>query len=160
VFARVGPLDHHVMTQSQMWVDVMGGGMAYHGGEFRLNFHHTHNAMQLMNPRGATRWVELMVQTLNESQAELTDDPRVRRSVNTFLSYFMSKYAEDFKFDNVYMFGDTNPAYKRAINFFNMTSDAIEALSENELKEALDARGVDVAVLATKQDMVNKALSL
>ena len=160
VFARVGGVDHHINTQSQMWIDVMGGGMAYHGGEFRLNFHHTHNAMQLMNERGAKRWVELMVQTLDESLTDLTDDPRVRRSVNTFLSYFMRKYAEDFKFDNQFVFGETNQAYKRTINFLNMTSDAIEALSEDELKYALDARGVDIAALETKQDLVNKALSL
>ncbi len=160
VFERVGPLEHHVKTQSQMWVDVMGGGLAYHGGEFRLNFHHTHNAMQLMNERGAARWVELMVQTLDESQVEFSVDSRARRSVNTFLSYFMDKYAEDFKFDNIYLFGETNPAYKRTINFLNMTSEAIEALSEDDLKDALDARGVDVAALATKQDLVNKALSL
>ena len=49
VFQKVGGIEHHVNTQASMWIDVMGGGAAYHGGEFRLNFHHNHNAMQLMN---------------------------------------------------------------------------------------------------------------
>ena len=52
VFARVGDIGHHVNTQASMWIDVMGGGPYYHGAEFRLNFHHTHNAVQLMNEKG------------------------------------------------------------------------------------------------------------
>ena len=56
VFARVGGINHHINTQSGMWLDVMGAGPAYHGGEFRLSFHHSHNAIQLMNERGAKRW--------------------------------------------------------------------------------------------------------
>ena len=48
VFERVGGIGHHINTQASMWVDVMGGGPYYHGAEFRLNFHHTHNAMELM----------------------------------------------------------------------------------------------------------------
>ena len=55
VFERVASKERHVKTQSSMWIDVMGGGLQYHGGEFRLNFHHTHNALELMNERGATR---------------------------------------------------------------------------------------------------------
>lgn len=160
VFERVGPIGHHINTQSAMWIDVMGGGPAYHGGEYRLSFHHTHNAMQLMNARGAERWVKLMRNTLDKSQKDLTDDPRVRASINTFLAHFMGKYAAEFEFENSYIFGETNPAYKRAINFLNMTSDAIEALSEAELKDALDARGVNTELLRTKQELVNKALSL
>jgi len=62
-FVRVGNENHHINTQASMWLDVMGAGPAYHGAEFRLNFHHTHNASQLMNERGAKRWVKLMVQT-------------------------------------------------------------------------------------------------
>ena len=53
VFARIGDASHHVRTQASMWLDVMGGGFFYHGAEFRLNFHHQHNAFQLMNREGA-----------------------------------------------------------------------------------------------------------
>ncbi len=160
VFAKVGGVGHHVNTQASMWIDVMGGGQYYHGGEYRLSFHHTHNAMALMNDKGATRWVELMVKTLNDPALDFTDDIRVRPAINTFLSHFMSKYASEFQFADDRSFGDLNKALRRTINFLNMTSDAIEALSEAELTEALMARGVDASQLVTKEQLVNKALSL
>jgi len=86
----------------------MGGGLAYHGAEFRLNFHHTHNAAALMNDKGAARWVKLMLDTLNDPTLDLTDDPRVRPAINTFLAHFFSKYADDFNFADNVVFGDTN----------------------------------------------------
>ena len=160
VFSRVGGIDHHVNTQASMWIDVMGGGPYYHGGEYRLNFHHTHNAIALMNDSGAERWVKLMVETLNDPKIDLTDDPRVRPSINTFLSHFMSKYAADFDFADNHMLGELNSPVRRRINLLNMTSDAIESLSENELTEAMLARGVDVSQYTSKAQLVNKALSL
>lgn len=160
VFSRIAGLNHHINTQSSMWIDVMGGGTAYHGGEYRLNFHHTHNAFELMNAKGAERWVKLMIDTLNDPANDLTEDPRVRPALNTFLSHFMGKYADEFHFENIADFGSTNPAVKRRINLMNMTSDAIEELSEDELKDELSARGVDVIQLPTKQLLINKALSL
>ena len=57
-----------------MWLDVMGGGLKYHGAEFRLNFHHQHNAFQLMNEKGAERWIKLMVETLDACQNFVTPD--------------------------------------------------------------------------------------
>jgi len=160
VFERVGGLEHHVRTQSAMWIDVMGGGMTYHGGEFRLSFHHTHNAMQLMNNKGAERWVSLMVDTLNDDSIDLTSDSRVRPAINTFLSYFLGKYAEEFKFSNKADFGTLNRQVKRKLNLMNMTSDAIEALPEQALRDALMARGVDVSQYKDKQELVNHALRL
>jgi truncated hemoglobin YjbI len=111
VFARVGPLEHHINTQASMWADVMGGGPYYHGADFRLSFHHTHNAITLMNDRGATRWVNLMQQTLAVSDQHLPDDPRVRIALNTFLTHFMAKYAEEFSLGDVGAFGETNGAH-------------------------------------------------
>ena len=160
VFARVGAADHHVATQAGLWLDVMGAGPAYHGGEFRLNFHHTHNAMQLMNEKGAQRWASLMVEALDASANLMTEDKRVRPSLNTFLTHFFGKYAEDFKFENRETFGATNPPFKRKINFLNMTEAAIEALPEDELKDALTERGVNVEIYPDKRALVNKALSL
>lgn len=160
VFAGVGGLNHHIGTQASMWIDVMGGGPYYHGGEFRLNFHHTHNAHQLMDQKGAQRWVKLMVEALDASDNLMTDDLRVRLSINTFLTHFFSKYANDFGFENRETFGDVNPPLRHKINFMNMTSDAIEALSEDELINALVDRGVDVTGYQTKDALVNKALSL
>ena len=160
VFARVGHVNHHVNTQGGMWLDVMGAGPAYHGGEFRLNFHHTHNAFQLMNEKGAQRWVKLMVETLDANAHHMTDDPRVRPSINTFLAHFFAKYAEDFNFANRESFGPTNPPLRRKLNFMNMTEAQIEALSETDLKEALQDRGIDVSSLPDKRALVGKALSL
>ncbi len=158
VFERVGGLNHHVATQASMWIDVLGGGPYYHGAEFRLSFHHAHNAMALMNDRGAERWVKLMRETLDTSSDLMTDDPRVRISINTFLSYFMSKYAEEFGFADRHLFGETNPPLKRRINLMKMTTEAIEALSERELSDALAERGVDVSQYPNKQALVAKAL--
>lgn len=164
VFERVAPISRHISTQSAMWVDVMGGGHQYHGGEFRLNFHHTHNAMELMNAKGAQRWVNLMKATLDEPDLDLTSDPRVRPALNTFLSFFIDKYADDFDFGSVFesqsVFGEINQAYKQRINFLKMSSDEIEALSENALREELIARRIDVNQLPDKKALVSKALSL
>jgi truncated hemoglobin YjbI len=160
VFARVGGVNHHVGTQASMWIDVMGGGPYYHGGEFRLNFHHTHNAHQLMDAKGARRWVKLMVETLDATTEYMSDDARVRPSINTFLTYFFGKYASDFGFENRETFGELNPPMMTKINFRNMTSDAIEALSDEALRGALVARGVDVSGYHSKEALVNKALAL
>lgn len=160
VFEKVGGIGHHVQTQSVMWIDVMGGGLTYHGGEYRPNFHHTHNAMQLMNEEGAQRWVQLMVATLNDSSIDMTNDVRVRLALNTFLTHFLDKYADDFQFTHDAEFGGTNMILKRKINFMNMTSDAIEALSEDELRVALTARGVNLSQIVEKQEFANQALRL
>ena len=112
VFANVGPLNHHINTQASMWADVMGGGPYYHGAEFRLSFHHTHNAMALMNDRGAALWVKLMVETLDSVEVLQGADQRLRTSINTFLTHFLEKYADDFGLGDVGAFGLTNPALR------------------------------------------------
>jgi len=160
VFARVGGIGHHINTQAAMWIDVMGGGPYYHGAEFRLNFHHTHNAMELMNDKGAQRWSKLMLDTLDASADLMTDDPRVRVSINTFLSHFMKKYADDFAFENRSFFGATNPALKRKINFMRMTAAEISALTEAEISDALTGLGVDVSQYNGKADLIEKALMI
>ncbi|MDC0948313.1 hypothetical protein OAS86_03070 [Gammaproteobacteria bacterium] len=160
VFERIGPIEQHVRAQAAMWIDTMGGGMAYHGGEFRLSFHHTHNAFELMTDKGAERWVNVMVQTLDDPTLDLTGDPRVRRSINTFLSHFMDKYAAEYGFGNHALFGEINPPLQRPINFLRMSEDEIAALSENELIEALSARRIDVSEYQSKQELVNRALRI
>ena len=160
VFAHVGGIGHHINTQASMWIDVMGGGPYYHGAEFRLNFHHNHNAMQLMNKRGADRWSQLMLETLDASADQMSEDPRVRISINTFLSHFMTKYSQEFAFENRSFFGETNPPFKRKINFMKMTEQAIEALSEDELSMALAERGVEISKYDGKEALVSKALMM
>ena len=158
VFARVGDIRHHINTQASMWVDVMGGGYYYHGADYRLNFHHYHNAHDLMNDKGAERWVTLMRNTLDQSADLMTKDPRVRTSINTFLAHFMTKYADEFAFADRHLFGETNPPLNRRINFMKMTEAAIHELTEQELSDALADHGVDVSLYPTREAMVNKAL--
>jgi len=57
------------------------------------------------------------------------------------------------------VFGETNPALRRRINFLNMTSDAIEALPEKELIDQLSQRVISVSVFKDKSAVLNKALS-
>jgi hypothetical protein len=90
----------------------------------------------------------------------MTDDPRVRLSINTFLAHFFAKYASDFKFKNRESFGEPNPPFSPKINFMNMTAKSIEALSEEDLRDALVARGIDLGGLVSKDDLVQKALNL
>ena len=94
VFEKVGGLHHHVGTQASMWIDVMGGGPYYHGAEFRLHFHHTHNAMALMNDRGAERWVGLMRETLDASSDLMTDDPEVDELLDALYQKLAGKQEE------------------------------------------------------------------
>ena len=160
VFARIGDTSHHVRTQSAMWLDVMGGGFKYQGAEFRLHFHHQHNAIELMNKKGAERWIKLMVQTLDDTAEYMTDDPRIRVSLNTFFAYFTAKYAADFGFQTSIMFGQTNAPMKRKLNFMNMPDSKIEALSETELREGLIDRGVSVSGQADKSALIKLAKRL
>jgi hypothetical protein len=113
-----------------------------------------------MNDKGAKRWVELMIKTLDDPSLDLGEDSRVRPAINTFLAHFMDKYAAEFSFTNDFCFGGHNKTIRRKLNFLNMTSDAIEALSEEELSNALIDRGIDTNQYETKSELVNKALSL
>lgn len=92
-FTRISSLEHHVLTQTQFWVDAFGGGQRYHGGEGRLGFHHGHNAREVMNAQGAKRWMHHMTLTLNEDVDWSQEDPRVKPCIVDFLETRMRKYA-------------------------------------------------------------------
>jgi len=113
-----------------------------------------------MNNKGAQRWSQLMLEALNDSAEHLTEDPRIRTSINTFLDHFMAKYSQEFAFETRSYFGETNPPFKHKINFMRMTTEAIEALSEDELSGALAELGVDVSLYENKAALVSKALIL
>lgn len=102
-FTRISDWDHHVATQAAFWLDAMGKGRCYHGGEGRLQFHHHHNARHVMTQQGAARWMHHMRMALDES--DLGTDPRVRDCIDAFLHARMEKYAGQFGFqtgDRVY----------------------------------------------------------
>ena len=159
VFSRIASKRYHATVQSAMWIDVMGGGAQYRGGEFRLNFHHTHNAMELMNDKGAMRWVSLMNETLEDPAMDYTADARVRPAINTFLTYFMGKYAQDFKFKNEFVFGETNARYPEHINFSDRMPDALEALEHDPINE-LCASGVATGRFEDKNNLNNSVTGL
>ena len=84
----------------------------------------------------------------------------MRKSINTFLAFFMTKYADEFAFADRHIFGETNGPLKRRINLMKMTTEAIEGLSAADLSDALAERGVDVSQYPDKKALVEKALML
>jgi len=92
-FTKIAPYEHHVATQAAYWIDAMGGGRRYHGGEYRLHFHHAHNAKEVMTAAGANRWMYHMRKTLEGVKFE---DPRVKPCLIDFLRTKMQTYASQF----------------------------------------------------------------
>jgi truncated hemoglobin YjbI len=91
------PIEHHVATQVAYWVDAMGGGRRYHGGNHRLHFHHSHNnAREAMTAAGAARWMHHMRGALEEIKF---DDPRIKPCILDFLRTKMISYADQFGWD-------------------------------------------------------------
>lgn len=103
VFENVAPLGHHINAQVAYWVDAFGGGRWYHGGNYRLNFHHTHNAREIMTAKGAQRWMYHMGGALMAAKDKTVfkDDPRILTCIVDFLEAKMRTYAMDhgWKFD-------------------------------------------------------------
>lgn len=93
-FASISGIHHHVQTQALYWIDAFGGGRAYHGGNYRLNFHHEYNAAKVMNAKGATRWMHHMRGALENYQDKF-DDPRVMPCIVDFLKTKMKVYAKE-----------------------------------------------------------------
>ena len=100
VFGQLASQERHIQAQVQMWIDCMGGGRTYHGGTFRLEWHHSATqALTLMNQRGMQQWVHYMKETLQELQPRLKDvDPRLPGAISTFLQFFLEYYAHKFDF--------------------------------------------------------------
>jgi len=95
-FTRISGIDHHVATQAAFWVDAFGGGRKYHGSSFRINFHHHHNAPEVMNAAGAARWMLHMRGALNAYDFS-KHDPRVKPCIVDFLKTKMKRYAHEHK---------------------------------------------------------------
>jgi len=94
VFVQVAPKHHHIHAQVAYWVDAFGGGRYYHGGNYRLTFHHTHNAREIMTRKGAQRWMVHMRAALMAKQSAFKD-PRILPCIVTFLETKMRTYAMD-----------------------------------------------------------------
>lgn len=96
-FKELGNLKKHIYGQTNFWLDCMGGGKLYKGGEKKLKFHHN-LAKDIMNKKGADRWLLHMKNTLYDKNNYIDEDPRVRPCIIEFVNFFMKKYSEQFNF--------------------------------------------------------------
>lgn len=96
-FTTLAPKMHHIYAQSAYWVDAFGGGKLYHGGNYRLTFHHSVNAQEVMTARGAKRWMHHMSNVLKDAnkQKPFAGDPRFMRCIVEFLETKMRTYAKE-----------------------------------------------------------------
>lgn len=92
-FTRIGSAEYHARQQAAYWIDAMGGGKLYHGGNHRLRFHHQHNAASVMNAAGAKRWIFHMRGSLNAFDFASLHDSRVKPCILSFLKSRMEIYA-------------------------------------------------------------------
>lgn len=101
VFIAIAPLGHHINTQAAFWVDAFGGGKCYHGGNHRVNFHHAYNAREVMNAKGAERWMHHMTNALIAAKDEsvFRKDPRIMPCIVDFLDAKMRTYAHQHSWD-------------------------------------------------------------
>lgn len=101
VFERAASKSHHIRAQAAFWIDSMGGGRLYMGGNDRLTFHHYHNAEELMNADGAKRWVRHMKGAIQKNHHHFQEDPRLLPCIVDFLETKMMAYADthDWEFD-------------------------------------------------------------
>lgn len=148
-FTRISGLEHHVATQAAFWIDAFGGGRQYHGGDGRINFHHHHNAAQVMNAEGATRWMHHMTLALNDDIDWSQEDPRVKPCIVDFLKSRMMKYAKThqwrFKDSDFDSLADDAPLWPKELR----------ELSASKLREMAKLRGLSTRGLSEKEEFVN-----
>lgn len=94
-FTNLGSQEHHIQAQAAYWIDTMGGGRVYHGGQHRLNFHHEMNAGSVMNAQGASRWMHHMRKTLVNYDFDQFGDSRILPCLIDFLKTKMESYAKE-----------------------------------------------------------------
>ena len=95
-FIDIGDINYHVRGQKKFWLDIMGGGEYYSGGEKKLyNYHKL--VKNIMTKEGSHLWMKYMNESLDEMKYE--NDLRVRKCIDVFLNYFMIKYSIEFDFN-------------------------------------------------------------
>lgn len=99
-FIESGDIEYHIKGQSYFWLDAMGGGRYYRGGKTLLHLKHR-NVSEVLNSRGAERWMYHMYRCLKTNITILSEDPRVIPCMLDFLQYFMDEYAVTFDFNFV-----------------------------------------------------------
>lgn len=102
VFANLDTMRHHINVQVAYWVDAMGGGRYYHGGDFRLTYHHKSRAgPKVMSADGAKRWMRHMRGAIRQNHKHFQQDRRILPCLVSFLETKMKSYAKvhNFEFD-------------------------------------------------------------
>jgi truncated hemoglobin YjbI len=99
-FEETGDIEYHIKGQSYFWFDAMGGGKYYRGGKRLLNMKHS-NVSEVLNSKGAERWMYHMYRCLKTNADVLSKDPRVIPCILDFLQYFMNEYAVTFDFNYI-----------------------------------------------------------
>ena len=97
-FVDLGDIDYHVDGQLRFWLDVMGGGKHYQGGEKKLHLKHK-IVKNIMTTRGANRWMKHMKDALTIFNNIINLDKRIVGCIDEFLHYFMTKYSIEFDFN-------------------------------------------------------------
>lgn len=98
-FIELGSIEYHVKGQSNFWLDIMGGGQRYIGGEKMLNKRHK-LVKNIMTREGAEKWMNNMEKTLKEiTLTKDFQDKRIIVCIYDFVEYFMNKYAREFDFN-------------------------------------------------------------
>ena len=95
-FIEIGSIEYHVKGQKKFWLDIMGGGEYYTGGEKKLHNYHK-LVKNIMTHKGANVWMYHMNKSLDKM--EYNKDNRVRKCIDVFLNHFMIKYAIEFDFN-------------------------------------------------------------
>ena len=95
-FIEIGSIEYHVKGQKKFWLDIMGGGECYTGGEKKLNYYHK-LVKNIITTKGANIWMYHMDNALNKM--DFSNDKRIRKCIDVFLNHFMIKYAVEFDFN-------------------------------------------------------------
>jgi truncated hemoglobin YjbI len=158
-FEKSSEKEYHVLLQTFMYLDCFGGGRYYAGEQARVDMHHKTAARNIMTRQGAEKWTRYMRASLDDETEALDKiDPRVRPALNSFLKYFMDKYAGTFDFDSSDLhFGD---ATIPALSLKGRSEDSLEALTLSFLKLSLKAEEFDIPEHWDNAELLKLALTL
>jgi truncated hemoglobin YjbI len=158
-FEKSSEKEYHVLLQTFMYLDCFGGGRYYAGEQARVDMHHKTAARSIMTQQGAEKWTRYMRASLDDETEALDKiDPRARPALNSFLKYFMDKYAGTFGFDSSELhFGD---AIIPALSLRDRSEDSLKALPSSFLKLSLKAEEFDIPECWEKAELLQLALTL
>ena len=105
-FIDLGSIEYHVKGQKNFWIDIMGGGKVYNGNYKKTHIKHK-LVKNIMNKKGADRWLFHMKNALTEVKLHFVHDPRIIPCIDNFIKFFMAKYSVEFDF-NLYDIIDIN----------------------------------------------------